>query len=134
MFARVLLLCTFIALSPFAVAETLSKKTLVLRYSDFGPPVIAHTVIGSDWWQWQPHGDSRPRDYPVKVVVYRSVSLLKVKAAYPVNAEKEQDYRYLTYQAACTYLDAQIEQNVLDEVTEDLEKTRAKIIAKFGAR
>ncbi|EKE70635.1 hypothetical protein [Gallaecimonas xiamenensis] len=71
-----------------ACAVNRDQQMMVLSYQAFGPQVTATEVLGNEWWQWQAHGDSRPRDYDVKVVVYRGISLIDVKAAYPVIEEK----------------------------------------------
>ena len=42
------------------------------------------------------------------MVVYRGVSLKKVKAAYPVNKEAKLDYRYVEYSKAVQWHDSQI--------------------------
>jgi len=75
----------------------------VLPYEAFGPPSAAHELIGMNWWQWLPHGDSRPRAYPVNVVVYWNQTLEQVKEQYPVDEAKEQDYRYVEFSAAVPY-------------------------------
>lgn len=104
-----------------------SSTTLTLDYDDFGPQVVAHEVIGMDWWQWQPHGDSRPSHYPIKVVVYKGISLPQVKAQYPVKPELEQDYRYLEYTRAMDYLDTLIADDVMPDLTQQLKTTKAQI-------
>jgi hypothetical protein len=47
----------------------------VVPYEAFGPQAIAYKLIGMEWWQWDNHGDSRPRKYPIKVVIYWGQSL-----------------------------------------------------------
>ncbi|WP_157209853.1 hypothetical protein [Marinimicrobium agarilyticum] len=101
-------------------------------YNDFGPQVIAHEVIGMEWWQWQPHGDSRPKDYDVKVVVYRNVTLEDVKAQFPVVPEEEQDYRYLEYGTALEYLNDKISDDVSKNVTDRLKETRERVVNTLG--
>ncbi|MDN3639179.1 hypothetical protein QWY82_10190 [Simiduia curdlanivorans] len=104
----------------------------VFDYLDFGPQVIASEVIGNEWWQWQPHGDSRPRAYDVKVVVFKQVSIKEVMQKYPVNQGMEKDYRYIDYEQASTYLDDRINENVIEDVTARLQETKRKIIAALG--
>lgn len=104
---------------------------MVLSYQAFGPQVTATEVLGNEWWQWQAHGDSRPRDYDVKVVVYRGISLIDVKAAYPVIEEKHQDYRYLPYAKAMAYLDDKIAEKAQPSVTEKLTATREQLSRYF---
>ena len=89
--------------------------------------MIAHELIGMEWWQWQSHGDARPKDYPIKVVIYRGLTLAKVKTTYPVVPEKRIDYRYVAYQYSVTYLNKNIADNIMPEVTEQLKQTRRKI-------
>jgi hypothetical protein len=105
---------------------------LVLDYGDFGPQVIASEVIGMQWWQWQSTGDPRPREYDIKVVVYRDRTLEQAKESYPVDPARQQDYRYVEYTNALEYLDRVIQENVIETVTEQLEKTRAKIVSTLG--
>jgi hypothetical protein len=106
----------------------------LLNYSDFGPQVIASEVVGMEWWQWQPHGDPRPRPYPIKVAVFRDMSLDDVKKQFPVDEARELDYRYLQYETAMRYLDAKITEDVLPEVTAKLKATRARLTAELGDR
>ena len=104
----------------------------VFKYKDFGPPVIATNLIGQDWWQWQSHGDSRPKKYDIKIVVYKNIELQEVKKCYPVVASKRQDYRYLAYPKALKYLNEHIADNVIETLTSQLTITKNKIIAYFG--
>lgn len=113
-------------------APIMKNSPLVLDYADFGPQVIAHEVIGTQWWQWQDHGDSRPRDYGIKVVVYRETPLAEIKELFPVVAEQEQDFRYLHYDKALHYLNDKISENVIPVVNENLIDTRLKIQSHFG--
>lgn len=106
-------------------------EALVLEYDSFGPPVVAQEVIGMDWWQWLDHGDSRPRKYPIKVVIYSGISLAEVKSRYPVKPELEQDYRYLEYSRAIQYLDRLISENALESLTTQLAKTKNEIESSF---
>ncbi len=106
--------------------------TLVLDYEDFGPQVAAHELIGMAWWQWDPHGDPAPaQPNPIRVVVYRDVPLAEVQRSFPVVEATKQDFRYVSYEDATAYLDRTIRENVVPEVTERLEKTRAKIIKEL---
>lgn len=104
----------------------------VLNYKDFGPQVIASEVIGMEWWQWQLHGGSRPKDYTIRVVVYRDLPLEEVEKIFPVVPEQEQDYRYVQYDAALHYLDEKIGGNIIGGTTARLQETRKKIIAQLG--
>lgn len=106
---------------------------LILDYDAFGPPVIAHELLGPEWWQWQPHGDSRPRKYKVKVVVYGSIPKAEVERRYPVDRTKEQDFRYVSKQAGVEYLDKNIEDAPVDSVRQRLLETRAAIARFFSS-
>ncbi|WP_224067606.1 hypothetical protein [Vibrio penaeicida] len=64
--------------------------------------------MGVEWFQWQSHGDSKPRNYPVKVVVYEGYELEKVESLYPVNSAKEQDFRYVTFDSAVDFIDSSL--------------------------
>ncbi|MCR6650464.1 MAG: hypothetical protein NVV73_02660 [Cellvibrionaceae bacterium] len=103
-----------------------------MSYSDFGPQVIAHEIIGMEWWQWQDHGDSIDREYAIQVVVYQGVSNEAVRQEFPVEPERQIDYRYLEYQRALDYLDEKIDEDVMENVTEKLKSTREKIKAHFN--
>jgi hypothetical protein len=120
-----------------AHAAYAEDRALVLKYTDFGPPSMASQTIGMDWWQWDNHGDSDPKTKnDIKVVVFRGISLSQVRQTYPVVKSKEQDYRYLSYDTAITYLERNIQDNVRDgflpKLTERLRKTKAIIIQKLG--
>ncbi|MDN3639185.1 hypothetical protein QWY82_10220 [Simiduia curdlanivorans] len=127
---RTIALFTVFLISSCAINTT--ENIAILNYQDFGPQVIASEILGTEWWQWQAHGESRPRAYDIKVVVYRAISLEDVKQQYPVKPELKQDYRYVEYQAAMTYLDDRIGENVIEDITEKLEITKAKIFNKIG--
>lgn len=104
-----------------------SPRTLVLSYSDFGPQAAAYPVIGYEWYQWHPHGDSHPssRD-DVRVVVYDGVSLARVQQEYPVVESSQQDYRYLSLSQAMTYVDSHAHELPL------LLRTRERLTSYFG--
>lgn len=116
------------------------QEHVILNYKDFGPPALAHELIGSDYWQWDSHGDSRPRDYPIKVVVYRDVDVQQIKERFPVIEEKEQDYRYVAYPTAIAFLNdiiAELEPHkdeISPELVDTLIKTRSFIEGELGDR
>lgn len=101
---------------------------IIFNYSDFGPQARAYKLIGMEWWTWSSHGDSRPRKYDIKVVVYKDISLDEVKKLYPVIKEKKQDYRYLKYADAIKYLN----KHIGEEYSNNLIETKKKIIHKLG--
>src|SRR5262245_14339203 len=90
------------------LAVALRASDVVFPYDSFGPPSAAFELIGMDWWQWETHGDSHPREYPIKVVVYWNQTLGQTKKKYPVIREKEQDFRYVEYSAAVAHLEKSI--------------------------
>ncbi|GAA5213669.1 hypothetical protein ACFSJ3_03055 [Corallincola platygyrae] len=112
-----------------------AEYTYVLPYSAFGPPSMSGSLLGVEWYQWQPHGDSRPKQYPVKVVVYRELAKSEVEKAFPVNPAEELDYRYVSYSAAISYLDKNIkdveameqEGFPMGRLAEELNTTKALI-------
>lgn len=93
---------------------------------------MAWELIGKEWWQWEPHGSSQPREYDVKVVVYRGINLTNVKKRYPVIPSKEQDYRYVKYDKAMRYLDEQLQEDLSDLTAVKLKATRQRLLDRFG--
>lgn len=105
------------------------QNTMTLHYKDFGPQVIAHALIGNEWWQWENNGAPDPKTvYDITVIVYRNIDLGVVKKQFPVDAERQKDYRYLEYKQSISYLDKHINESILTELTELLVKTRWEII------
>ncbi|MEM7146849.1 MAG: hypothetical protein AAF591_17085 [Verrucomicrobiota bacterium] len=103
---------------------------LVLPYRSFGPQVIAHELIGMQWWRWQNHGDSQPREYPIKVVVYWDTSLDEIKRKYPVSRANEDDYRYVTRDAAISHIQDSIKKLKEHAIeTSDMEDALVKLQA-----
>ena len=126
------IISTGMFLAALAFAEPVN--TVVFSYRDFGPPSLAWETIGHDWWQWHNHGDSRPREYDIKVVVFKSITLPEAQQLYPVVPEKNRDYRYLEYSDALRYLDnsiAEVGQSI-PELTARLKQTRQLILDAFG--
>jgi hypothetical protein len=118
-----------------ATLATTPAKTMVLKYSDFGPQGMSWEIIGFYWWQWVGCPCSEPGDmteYDVKVVVYRDIPLRQVKKTYPVLKEKGQDFRYLPYTKAMNYLDKQIQENIMADVTQTLQQTKSLIEKGMG--
>jgi hypothetical protein len=111
-------------------------EAIVLPYSAFGPQVMAHTVIGFEWYQWNNVGECdahAPAD-KVQVVVYRHVSREQVQDRYPVIAQR-QDYRYLAYDDALAFLRAQIAEvsdEELPELALHLRSTQDRILEELG--
>jgi hypothetical protein len=104
-------------------------STVVLSYQELGPQVAVYELIGFEWYQWNNHGGSDPNEVDdVKVVVYRNVSLDKVKEMYPVVVGK-QDYRYLDYETAIEYLN----KNEGEPYLKHLQATKQKVMEQLGS-
>lgn len=118
-----------------ATIATIPAKTIVLKYSDFGPAAAAYNIIGSNWWQWVGCPCSEPGDmeeYDIKVVVFHDIPLRQVRKTYPVLEEKLQDFRYLPYAKAMEYLEKHIQENFSAEMTQGLQQTKYLIEKKVG--
>lgn len=108
-------------------------ETLVLDYADFGPQVAAHRLLGSEWWQWQSHGDSDPnRRYAIRVVVFDDESETSVRNQYPVIPSENKDYRWIPLHQALQYLNEEIRKDILERSTERLKETRMTLRRYFG--
>ena len=85
---------------------------LILDYSDFYGDRDPEEILGVNRWQWKAEqccGEtSGPEAYNIKVVVYRDVTLDKVKELFPVNEQEKKDYRYVSYNDAVGWCDANI--------------------------
>jgi hypothetical protein len=107
-----------------------NSNTIVLSYHEIGPQVAVYKLIGKEWYQWNSHGSPNPQTVDdVKVVVYRNISLDKVKEIYPVVIRK-QDYRYLDYETAIKYLN----KNAGEASLKNLQATKQKINEQLGDR
>jgi hypothetical protein len=116
---------TLIILSVLSCYRPAWAETALFDYDDFGPQILAHEVIGFQWYQWNSTGDSDPNKIDtVKIVVYWDEPIEKIKEKYPVDPGKEKDYRYLSYEKAMEYLGSSISK--LPEATHLIE-TRAKL-------
>jgi len=115
------------------VANTALDKVIVLKYRDFGPQCISYELIGFDWWQWDKCSDQDQNyKYDIKVIVYRDIPLEDIVKLYPVIKSKKQDYRYLPYNKALYFLNTNIKENLLPDVTNLLFQTREIIIKRLG--
>ncbi len=109
-----------------------TPKTLVLNYESFGPQVMAHELLGFQWWQWNAHGDSDPKTtYDIRVVVYKDISLDTVKDNYPVDEDKKLDFRYISYHQSILYLDSIIKEQNAGFNIKPFIKLRKQIISHF---
>jgi hypothetical protein len=86
------LLVIAFAFSLLSCANQKITNEIVLEYRNFGPQVIAYEIIGMEWWQWNEHGDSRPAEYDIRVVVYRNASTEEIEKKYPIVENKKQDF------------------------------------------
>lgn len=93
-----------------ALCSSVYAADFVASYSDFGPQATAHDLIGMEWWQWDTHGDNRPREYPIKVIVYWNQSLEETKKRFTVDRGRELDFRYVSYSLAIQYLENTIKE------------------------
>jgi hypothetical protein len=111
--------------------------TMVLVYADFGPPAMAHELLGTAWWSWEGGGSFEAGDaFDVRVVVYQKRTQAQVEARYPTVKGKS-DYRVVNKVDALKYLDehvVEVAQMMADEpeldlrsLQADLERTRALI-------
>jgi len=82
---KLILLILFSMLASCATKQ----NYIILNFSDFGPLTLSRDLLGNDWWQWQSHGNSKPRVYNIKVVVYKDISSGKIKQLFPVIIEKK---------------------------------------------
>lgn len=130
---RLLIFLAGLLLSGCAHTNTNTAQFVKLTYNDFGPPALAEPLLGNDYQQWQNHGNSRPRVYPIGVIVYRNLELEDVQSQFPASKDKQQDYRYIAYDKAVAFLNDAIES--LEKHPEDsppslvarLKQTRATI-------
>lgn len=130
---------SIVALTAFVVlfmtstyAEIKSSNVVVLDYKDFGPPSMSFELLGQSWWSWESSGSSDPNEkYPIKVVVFRKVSLQSIQSKYPIIPKLKQDYRYVHFREAKTYLDKNIANNVIPTVTLTLKQTLSLLESQF---
>ena len=127
-----LVVIAFIFFSPKVLSE--EDKFIELNYLDFGPQILAWETIGMNWWQWQATGGSDPdKFYDIKVIVYRDISKAQVEAKFAVDPQQNQDFRYLHYTAAVSYLTekiselTEIEADWAEKVLITLKNTKARI-------
>lgn len=97
--------------------------------------MLSYELIGNEWYQWNSQGPDDPKGMDdIKVVVYRDISLDKIKERYPV-IEGKQDYRYLDYAAALEHLKQFDEDpfwNDFLETKEQMKQTKERILSALG--
>lgn len=85
--------------------DALTTSHIVLQYEAFGTPALSSELLGQAWWQWYSSYGVLGSKFDIKVVVYtKDTSLEKIKKQYPVIEEKNQDYRYVSYENVMLYL------------------------------
>jgi len=125
-------LLAVLAMLIISCSQVGAGRVLILNYPEFGPQAMAYETIGYRWWQWQSTGSDDPKtSFDIRVVVYKDMTKESVSKRYPVSESKRQDYRYLEYKEAISYLDTNIEEDIVPEVTSLLQKTRQKLIVHF---
>ena len=98
-----------------------SPEYILLKYSDFGPQAIAYKTIGYEWYQWGNSGSGNPKEsYNIKVVVYRNITLKKIKKLFPVSEKEGKDFRYIEYTKSINYLNEHIKE--LKQIKEPFAK------------
>lgn len=85
-----------------------NNNFIVLNYKDFGPQDIAEELIGPNYWQWDDGHYSKPQKFEIEVVVYRDMTLDKVKEMFPVDKNDKKDFRYVQYNLTMKWFDKQI--------------------------
>jgi hypothetical protein len=118
------------------------SETLVLDYADFGPPSLSTELLGQEWYQWDNEGGPDPSShFEVKIVIYQGIPLAKVQHLYPVDRDRQKDYRYLARDAALHWLDGKIEAfrhekasdpSLFEPLIQQLERTRRRIVDVLG--
>lgn len=115
----------------FGCATHAEKSTLVFDYADFGPQAMAYKVIGPKKLSWQPQAPLILGQGRIFVVVYRDMSQEEVEALFLPDEKNFLDYRFIHYDDAIRYLDSRIAQNLLANVTEQLQQTRQSIVKRW---
>jgi hypothetical protein len=89
---------------------------VILPYSAFGPQAMACKLIGREWWQWQSHGGSRARDYPIKVVVFSEQTRDFTAGNHPVGRERVRDFRYVKCSKAVRHKESTIKELAVSDL------------------
>lgn len=109
-----------------------SPESLILSYDSFGPQVLAYDFIGYEWWQWDNHGDSDPKSkYDIRIIIFKNISIETVKIRYPINKNKNVDFRYAPYNLAIQYLNEIINEYSESFAVEKYQNLKKKIISHF---
>jgi hypothetical protein len=125
---RVFLLFSALLVASCTTQHQPHASTVVLSYQELGPQIAVYELIGKEWYQWNSHGGSHPHEIDdVKVVIYRNISLDRVKEMYPV-VVRQKDYRYLDYETAIKYLN----KNEGEPYLKHLQVTKKKVIEQLS--
>jgi hypothetical protein len=119
--------------------EHIRPEAIMLEYEDFGPPVMAHELLGNEWYAWSKPGSFEPDEqFDVHVVVYDGDRTL-IERAYPTVKDRA-DYRLVLRADALAFLDASIAElaNEHDRpllgLRARLQSTRSRIIANLPTK
>ncbi len=96
-----------------------------------------------DWWQWNPHGDSEPGAADsIQVVVYWDQTLGETMKRYPVIPAKRQDFRYVDYLTAASFMEEAVKElkemesrdaiGSLVELRKKIEKSLTALQTAYG--
>lgn len=115
-------------------AMHLRAAEVVFPYSAFGPQSAAYKLIGMEWWQWDPHGASCDRVYPIKVVVYWDQTKEETAKRYPVSQAMKKDFRYVEYADAIEHLErtvkgfkeAKLDSSTIESTLAQLRRQKAE--------
>ena len=90
------------------------------EYSEFGPDVIASTVLGQSWYQWLPYGGGDiSKEFDIKVIVHAIGANQLAEDLFPIDQKAQKDYRYLSYDEALSFLE-QAETDVAEVISEGI--------------
>jgi hypothetical protein len=80
----------------FFTSCAVNERHMMLSYEDFNPAWVSEDLLSPPFWSWDTCGCGDPKEKdPISVVIYKK----DLKAAirkYPIDEEKELDYRYLS--------------------------------------
>ena len=113
--------CSNEANSKYA-CQTNSTQALFeeFEYSEFGPDVIASTVLGQSWYQWLPYGGGDiSKEFDIKVIVHATGANQLAEDLFPIDQKAQKDYRYLSYDEALSFLE-QAETDVAEAISEGI--------------
>lgn len=121
-------------------APDVPGRAMVFPYADFGPPSMAHALLGLDVYAWGSGACCGAVDdsHDVRVVVYTGVSEGEVRGRYPT-VEGQADHRLVAAEHARAFLVTEIEGltddplPALDELRRSLQTTLESVSALIVA-